>query len=339
MDKQTIMSAEHLSLGCQGKNGTPHRGYENLAFRLHANQLTCLLGRNGAGKSVLLHTLAALQKPSAGELLLEGQPLSRYTPRELSRKIGFVPTDRIPPTSSDLHGWVAQGQQTRPGLFGHPGKKERLLIDEALETVGLAHKHATCITELSDGEKQKAIIAKALVQNCPLLLLDEPTAYLDLESRIEIMALLRKITREQDKTILLSTHDIEQALLQADNLWILSPERGLLCGMTEELALKGELDSLFPSGKLRFDHTKGRFLPITPIRQKALVRAKNETAKYWCIHLLNKNQWGTTHEKSDKYPEIEIISDHKIRWRKGKFVTLLRSFEELAAYLACNSNP
>ncbi len=251
----SIISATDLSIGYRTPKGEKCV-HAHLNFSLPAGKLTCLLGANGAGKSTLLRTLSASQPSLSGELLLMGKPIADYSERERSRTIGVVLTDKTQAGGLTVYELVALGRQPHTGFFGRLHEHDRAVIRQALESVGIAHKAQTYTAELSDGERQKAMIAKALVQECPLILLDEPTAFLDVVSRIEIMNLLHRLAAEENKAILLSTHDIEQALVTADSLWLLSRENGLECGDTPTLLTQQRMDSLFPHESIRFDYER-----------------------------------------------------------------------------------
>jgi iron complex transport system ATP-binding protein len=238
--KENRIEATDLSIGYH--TGAPVHAH--LSFQLYAGELTCLLGSNGTGKSTLLRTLAASQPPLAGRLLLMGKPLVAYTERERARAIGIVLTDKTQVGGLTVYELVALGRQPHTGFFGRLNPSDKAFIEEAMVATGIRHKAHCYIAELSDGERQKAMIAKALVQECPIILLDEPTAFLDVVSRIEMMNLLHRLANEQNKAILLSTHDVEQALVLTDRLWLLSGEGGLQCGTTEEMLQNGTLDRL-----------------------------------------------------------------------------------------------
>lgn len=286
MEKRTIIEGYDLSIGYRtGKQ--ENQIHEHLHFSLYAGELTCLLGANGTGKSTLLRTLSATQPPLGGELLLMNRPLSNYTEKERSRMIGVVLTDKTFTGGLTVYELVALGRQPHTGFFGRLQKEDKRIIEEALEQTGIAHKARHYTAELSDGERQKAMIAKALVQECPLILLDEPTAFLDVVSRIEIMTLLRRLAVEQQKGILLSTHDIEQAILLSDRLWILSREKGLQCGVTEDLILSHTMDSLFPEHKnIRFDITQGIYASNICGNKQIHLEAENETLRHWAVNAL-----------------------------------------------------
>lgn len=218
--QSVVIEAKDLTIGYRhGKRGEVVHSHLN--FALCRGELTCLLGSNGAGKSTLLRTLAAVQPPLSGDITLLGKPLASYSPKERSREIGIVLTDKTQAGGLSVRELVALGRQPHTGFFGHLGKEDHEIIDHALEAVGMAEKASKYTAELSDGERQKVMIAKALVQECPLILLDEPTAFLDVVSRIEIMTLLHRLASEEQCAILMSTHDIEQALVLGDKLWLL----------------------------------------------------------------------------------------------------------------------
>lgn len=245
-----ILSARDLAIGYRAARRA-HTVCQGLAFTLAGGQLTCLLGANGSGKSTLLRTLAAMQPPLAGELLLQGRSLSGYTAKELARLIGIVLTERTQAGGLTVAELVALGRQPHTGFFGRLRERDRQLVAQAMAQVGIAHKAASHVAELSDGERQKAMIAKALVQECPIILLDEPTAFLDTPSRIDIMRLLRQLANQQGKAILLSTHDTHLAIALADRLWLLAPD-GLRTGTAHEMVAGGALDALFPGAALPF---------------------------------------------------------------------------------------
>lgn len=282
--KEGIITASALSIGYrQGRQGKKIV-QADLDFSLERGTLTCLLGPNGAGKSTLLRTLGGSQKPLGGLLTLEGQLLEHYSERELSRQIGLVLTDKTYAGGLLVKELVALGRHPHSGFFGRLDQDDYHAVDEALRQAGISHKAESYLAELSDGERQKVMIAKALAQECPIILLDEPTAFLDVVSRIEIMNLLHGLAAS-GKTILLSSHDIEQALLLADRLWLLSKENGLTSGTTEDLILDGELGRLFERGKITFDPLSGSFRSQTAQGMPISVEATGELL-FWTKNAL-----------------------------------------------------
>ncbi len=335
MDISPLITARQLSIGYRHAGTGQKIIHSGLSFDLLPGELTCLLGPNGAGKSTLLRTLGAFQPFLEGELLFEGRPLITLSEREKSHKIGVVLTDKTQTGGLKVYELVALGRQPHTGFWGRLNKKDHQIVKEAMEAVGIAHKSRNYMAELSDGERQKVMIAKALVQECPLILLDEPTAFLDVASRIEIMTLLHSIVRQQGKTILLSTHDIEQALMLADRLWLLSPEAGLQCGVTEDLIFKGALEQLFDRAKICFDRAKGIYSPVVRDSRKVIVTVADPVLRHWCINALHRYHYlGLTEEYSHEgYPELRVESSREMYWTEGDTSHSLASFEELTKLL------
>lgn len=290
MIQEAVMTANDLCIGYR-THKSEKRVHEKLSFDLYPGELTCLLGANGTGKSTLLRTLAASQPALEGTLLLQGKPLSAMTERERSRTIGVVLTDKTQAGGLNVYELVALGRQPHTGFFGRLHTKDKVIIDEALEAVGIAHKAQCYTAELSDGERQKVMIAKALVQECPLILLDEPTAFLDVVSRIEIMTLLHNLAVTQHKAVLLSTHDIEQALVLSDKLWLLSDESGLQCGVTEDLILNHRMDTLFAHNDIRFDYAHGIYYPKVNGYKQIEIEAEDEVLLHWATNALNRHNY------------------------------------------------
>ena len=328
MEKKVVISAQDLSIGYRtGKK--EKRVHEHLSFELHAGELTCLLGANGAGKSTLLRTLSASQPTLGGELKMMGKPLSQYTEKERSRSIGMVLTDKTFAGGLSVYELVALGRQPHTGFFGRLHKEDRLIIEEALENVGIAHKAQNYTAELSDGERQKVMIAKALVQECPLILLDEPTAFLDVVSRIEIMHLLHRLAIEQHKAILLSTHDIAQALVLGDKLWLLTKGKGLQCGVTEDIILNHHMDELFTHKDIRFDYDHGVYYPTVEGSRQISVEANEKTLLHWTINALNRHGYQCLPSTSTCDWHLKALSAHHLILIHNGNSRTCSSFEEL----------
>lgn len=333
MNKEAILSAGDLTIGYRtGKRVT--RVHEYLSFQLYPGELTCLLGANGMGKSTLLRTLAASQPPLAGELLLEGRALSSYSEKERSRRIGMVLTDKTQAGGLTVYELVALGRQPHTGFFGRLHRQDHMLIAEALEAVGIAHKAKSYTAELSDGERQKVMIAKALVQECPLILLDEPTAFLDVVSRIEIMDLLHNLAVEQNKAILLSTHNVEQALVLADKLWLLSKD-GLQCGVTEDLILNHRMDALFDRPEIQFDYAHGVYYPIVHDKKRIVVESEDDTLLHWTVNALNRRHYACVPSSSENtsLPSLRAFAADRLVLNQAGKITDCSSFEELLSVL------
>lgn len=297
MTRNPVIEANDLSIGYKRSGRAVKCVHEHLSFALYSGELTCLLGPNGAGKSTLLRTISASQQALSGEWLLNGRPANAYSERELSRCIGLVLTDRTSAGGLRVSELVSLGRYPHTGFFGRLTRDDRELVQQAMEWVGIADKAHSYVAQLSDGERQKVMIAKALAQECPVVLLDEPTAFLDVVSRIEMMNLLHDLAVKQRKTILLSTHDLEQALQLADRLWLLSKSEGMVCGNTEDIVLSKAIDRFFRKGNISFDALTGSFRPVVSGSIKVAVEAKNAELLFWLKNALIRNnfipcEWG-----------------------------------------------
>ena len=229
-----------------------------MTVALHAGELCCLLGANGAGKSTLLRTLAAFQPTLSGEMTIDGERLETIPPRRLSTMIGIVLTERIRTGGITVRDMVAMGRSPYTNFWGRLTSEDHQEIDLAMEQVGITAFADRQISTLSDGERQKVMIAKALAQGTPIILLDEPTAFLDFPSKVEVMLLLGRLAHEMGKSIFLSTHDLDLALQTADRLWLMGKDENLFAvGTPRELA--NELPRFFPSRHLAFDSQLLRF--------------------------------------------------------------------------------
>ena len=332
MEKKIVIQGKDLSIGY--RTGKKEKiVHQHLNFQLHAGELTCLLGANGAGKSTLLRTLSASQPSLAGELHMLNKPVSEYTEKERSRTIGVVLTDKTFTGGLSVYELVALGRQPHTGFFGRLTKEDRRIVEEAMENVGIAHKAKNYTAELSDGERQKVMIAKALVQECPLILLDEPTAFLDVVSRIEIMHLLHRLAVEQNKAILLSTHDIEQALVLSDKLWLLTKGEGLQYGVTEDIILSHRMDSLFPHKDIRFDYDHGVYYPTVEGHRKVCVTCEDKTLLHWTLNALNRHGYQCSSIVQEGMPHIMATSAKEFEVSMPGESKTCSSFEEMLAII------
>lgn len=255
-----VLTASSLAIGypagkSQGQWKVVHPCVE---FSLFSGELTSLIGLNGAGKSTLIRTLCGFQPPLRGSVTVKGRGIETFSPHEFALTVGVVLTDRTNAGGLTVRELVSLGRQPHTGFFGRLGESDRRVVSEAMSAVGVAHKADSYVSELSDGERQRAMIAKALAQECPLIVLDEPTAFLDVASRIETMELLHRTAREQGKAILLSTHDIDNALMYSDRLLLLSSGTAVVAGAPEDLVLDGSLGEFFGRRGMNFDLRSGR---------------------------------------------------------------------------------
>lgn len=251
MSQETIR-LEQLTIGYRDK-----KSVKTVAADINASirkgELTCLLGANGVGKSTLLRTLSAFQPKLGGRVLIGDRELDSYNDRELSRLIGVVLTEKPDLRNMTAAELVGLGRSPYTDFWGRLTADDRRIVDESLELVGISHLAQRMVDTLSDGERQKVMISKALAQQTPVIYLDEPTAFLDFPSKVETMLLLKRISREADKTVFLSTHDLELALQTADRLWLMERGGGLSVGTPAELAQAGVLSRYVERPQVQFD--------------------------------------------------------------------------------------
>ena len=230
----------NLSIGYQTKHGIKTVA-TSIDGTIKSGELTCLLGANGVGKSTLLKTLSSFQPKTGGEILLEGRELSEYSDKQLSRLIGVVLTEKPDVRNMTVRELVSLGRSPYTGFWGTYSKDDLQVVDEAIAMVGIEPLKKRMVHTLSDGERQKVMIAKALAQQTPVIYLDEPTAFLDYPSKVEVLQLLCRISREADKVIFLSTHDVELALQMADTIWLMTQGEAVAIGSPKALAEQGAL--------------------------------------------------------------------------------------------------
>ena len=216
------ISLSHLSVGYTASQVL----VSDVNVELQSGQLHCLIGRNGIGKSTLLKTLTGFLPKLSGDLLLDGQGIESFTQQALARKISIVLTQKPDVLNLTVAEVIGLGRSPYTGFFGKLRVRDCAVVDDAIRSVGIEPLRHRMIQTLSDGERQKVMIAKALAQETPIILLDEPTAFLDFPSKAETFQLLRSMAHEKDKLIVLSTHDLELAVRFADCL--LEVEEGSL---------------------------------------------------------------------------------------------------------------
>lgn len=287
-----------LSIGYLLKGGKRKVVHDRLNLRLYPGEVTCLLGLNGAGKSTLLRTLCGFQQPLGGEIRMVGKPLADYSQTNFSLTVGVVLTEKTNAGGITVYELVSLGRHPYTGFFGQLKKHDRVIIEQSLEAAGIAHKARNYVSELSDGERQKAMIAKALAQQCPIILLDEPTAFLDVTSRIETMVLLHKLAVEQQKAILLSTHDLDLAIQMGDCLWLQEKGRPMACGTPEDLIMSGAFESFFGKEGIVFDPSTGKLNTVAPTSPIGV--EGDYLVSYWVGNALIRNGYRPSAVKEDR---------------------------------------
>ena len=263
------LSAINLSCGYPGTS-KPILNCLNLA--VSEGRLVCVIGPNGVGKSTLARTLAGLLAPMGGEVRLHDQRLTDLAPAERARSVSVVLT-RLPVTGyMTVRNFVEIGRHPYTGTLGRMSAEDHDAVNHAISQIGMSELEDRWLNAISDGERQRAAIARAFAQAATLMILDEPTAFLDVEARAVVMTTLRRVAHDTGRTVIATSHDIDLVLRIADEIWMITPDRTVLTGAPEDLVLTGAMDQVFPNHVLRFDLKSGGFRLPHPTGREVIVR-------------------------------------------------------------------
>lgn len=329
MREETIV-IRNLSTGYKGKKHVKVIAREVNAT-ICSGELTCLLGANGAGKSTLLKTLSAFLHPLGGEIWIQGKLLADYSDKELSTVIGVVLTEKCQLRNMTVNELIGMGRSPYTGFWGTLTRKDKQIVNDAIALVGIEGLKERMVHTLSDGERQKVMIAKALAQETPVIFLDEPTAFLDYPSKVEILHLLHRLSREMNKTIFLSTHDLELALQIADQIWLMDREKGVLTGTPEDLALNGSLENFFYHRKgITFEKSTGLYRIDNEFHQSVYLEGPSE--RYAMVQkALRRNG---IHASADVDASVSIVAvEEKYILRKEEKEFKVQTIKDLLSVL------
>ena len=254
----TILNSSNLSIGYKSKKDENVIA-KDLNLNLGAGKLTALIGANGIGKSTLLKTLTGIQKPLSGTVLINGEDIHKMNPAALALHLSVVLTERLPPSNLSVFELVALGRQPYTNWIGTLSKIDTAKINEAMERSQITHLAHKKHYEISDGQLQKVLVARALAQDCPIIVLDEPTTHLDLLHKVALFKLLKRLTQETNKCILFSTHDIDMAIQLSDEMILMTPE-SITQDMPCNFIANGSFNQLFNDENILFDNQKGKFI-------------------------------------------------------------------------------
>lgn len=272
-------------------------------------ELIAVIGRNGIGKSTLLRTLTGLQDALGGNILLYDKYISEYTRMDLARTVGYISTEIVRASNMTVLDLVSLGRFPHTNWLGKIDRESYLAIEGSLQKTGLADFRNRNISELSDGERQKAMIARVLAQDTDIMIMDEPTAFLDITSKYEIINLMLELTAE-GKTIVFSTHDFDIALNQADKIWLIL-NSGILEGAPEDLVLDGSFDHLFDSEIIGFNSNDGSFAFTKKPQQEICVSGEGIIRK-WTEHALERAGYSITDNDNDL--KVTIPENNSEKW-------------------------
>ncbi|HMH21365.1 MAG TPA: ABC transporter ATP-binding protein [Puia sp.] len=302
-----------------------------LDLALHAGQLVCLLGPNGSGKSTLLRTLAGLQPALKGSIEITGAGAGKLKPAQLARKISLVLTDPVRYSNLEVWSLVALGRYPYTGWMGKLSDADKAIVAWAIGATGIEALLNRKIATLSDGESQKVMLARALAQDTPLMMLDEPTAHLDLPSRIQLMQLLHQLVKRTNKGVLISTHELDLALQVADEVWLLQAGGQLSKGAPEDLVLNGIFETVFDKEGILFDKTTGTFNMHQGSGKKITLTGEGAPV-FWTKRALMR-QGFTVAPPSSPLNEQQPTADHvRISEKDGRTIWVLEQDGKTGQY-------
>ena len=255
---KTILYTSNLSIGYQSKKEKKTIA-ENLNLKLEQGQLVSLVGGNGIGKSTLLRTLTGIQKPLAGTVTLNEKDIHHYEPLALAQNLSLVLTEKLPPSNLTVFELIALGRQPYTNWLGKLSAEDLEKINQAIALTHIEHLVDKKHHEISDGQLQIVLIARALAQDTPLIILDEPTTHLDLFHKVSVFKLLKKLSQETNKCILFSTHDIDLAIQLSDEMIVMTEDL-VIQDQPCNLITKGIFNTLFKDSSITFDGEKGKFV-------------------------------------------------------------------------------
>ncbi len=332
-----IIRLEKLEIGYK-KGKKKHSLTSPMNCTARGGELIALMGRNGCGKSTLLRTIAGLHNPLQGNIFLENRSINDFPRKELSRLLGFVSTEVIRVQGLRVCNLVAMGRYPHTGWFGRLSEQDHARIGNAMEITSLNSLRDRDLDELSDGERQRAMIARTLAQDTRILILDEPTAFLDITHRYEIIALLGDLARNHGKTIVFSSHDLQVSLQQSDRIWLMHG-RGVSEGAPEDLVLNGQLEEVLmqdgPPAGFAMDPVTGDMAPLRHPEQSVSLSASSPELMVWTIKAIER--MGFRVEENKKLP-VHILVERREgnpvwTFEKSNQKVELNSIYDLSLYL------
>ncbi len=302
-----------------------YRNGQEIAFRYpafdavaHCGELIALVGRNGVGKSTLLRTLTRLKPVLDGAVRINGRYIDDISGNDFARLVSFIPSEPAHASHTNVYEFVCMARYPYHGWFESLQMSDSLLVERAIDSVGLTNLKKRYIDNLSDGERQRAMIAFAIAQDTPIIIMDEPTAFLDLPNKFEVMRLLREQSL-QGKTIIISTHDLQTAFGLVDTIWLMLP-KGIKIGAPEDLVLSGILNKLVDNTPVYFDAKSGQFVYNQPFKKKAIVVGGTPTQHRWTANALQRLGFETdfTDSSADELFVQICEEEGKVQWKLGR---------------------
>ena len=251
---------ELLTTCCLKVGYKKNKVLSNIDLVIKSGEVVTILGANGIGKSTLIKTLTGEIPPIGGQVFVAGKPIENYTQKELSKHIAIVTTDKVQAGGLKVIELINLGRHPHTGYFGRLTDKDVQIVRKAMNDVVIAHKENSFLSELSDGERQKVMIARSIAQQTPIIILDEPFSFLDTASRIEILSLLKNICRTDDVGILLSSHDVSQAMRMSDRIVLIDKNREISVGTPNDLIRDNKIQNMFNNPDIIYDQLQSDFI-------------------------------------------------------------------------------
>ena len=291
-----VLKLKDLSVGYRNRREADKTVLPNITLELNRGELVCLIGPNGAGKSTLLRSSAGLQPVLKGSVELSGKDIRNISESARAKNISIVLTDHVDAGMITVFSLVSLGRYPYTPFSGKLSPEDVKAVHNALDAAGAAELAERAVNTLSDGERQKVMIARALAQDTEVIILDEPTAFLDLPRRTEVLGLLKKLTRETGKAILLSTHDLHLAMRNADKIWLIGRDGRVHSGAPEDLVLNRKIEEAFTGKNIRFDRYHGSFVNLIEAEGRAMLSGSGLHA-VWLKKALERAGYEVEHIK------------------------------------------
>ena len=306
--KEAALATHSLAVGYRNSRTSRQVILQDVNLKLAQGEFVCMLGPNGAGKSTLLRTIGKMQPVLSGGVEIGGRDIDRLSSHDLAKLLSVVLTERLTVGRLTTYELVGLGRYPYTGWTSGLMPEDHRIIQWAIGATRSDDLASRDVSDLSDGERQRVMIARALAQQPAVMLLDEPTAFLDLPTRVEITGLLKRLTRETGLAVLMSTHDLDLALRSADTLWLITHEREVMHGSPEDLILQGALQSTFSSEELIFDADLGGFRPRFDPAGRAMLEAKGLPG-LWMRRALEREGFRVFDRRMDgEKMDVEIVA-------------------------------
>lgn len=298
------------------KIGYVSGGHENILLPplnacANKGDIIAVIGRNGIGKSTLLRTLTGLQPSLGGEIFYSGKNIRDYSRMDLAQKVGYISTETVKVSNMSVYDLVALGRFPHTNWIGNIDVRNHDAIMDAMDKTGMSSLHKRFVSELSDGERQKAMIARILAQDTGIMIMDEPTAFLDIGSKYEILHLMHLLSQKSEKTIIFSTHDLHMAISQSDKIWLILDDK-LIEGAPEDLLIEGAFDRLFDTSPVQFNSENGTF--SFRMEDKGSIYIDGEgVLRHWTEKAINRAGFAISSVKT--IPYIIVPSGNNCKWQ------------------------